>query len=348
MNLSSAEMLRRLGSGESINTLCAAAAIDRRQFDAWWRDELERRVPSLKSERAADVRGPVEILRDDWGIPHIFAAGDDDLFYGFGYAMAQDRLFQLDYLRRRAWGRLSEVLGREALELDLTARTVGLGRIAEAEWAAASEETRRLLSAFSAGVNVVIDELADLPPIEFALLDYRPGPWSPVDCLAIEGEFRWYLTGRLPVFAVPEMVRRTLGEGPLYQAFLQGEADDESILPAGSYPSQRCGIENVGASGGDPTPCQGSNNWVLAGNRTTTGRPLLASDPHIAFGAVSCWYEVHLCGGSFNVAGMAYAGMPAVMFGRNERVAWGCTNNICAQRDLYQERTDPAQPDCFL
>ncbi|HVX10978.1 MAG TPA: penicillin acylase family protein [Pirellulales bacterium] len=348
MNLSNAELLRRLGRGENIEALCVAAGMDRPRFDAWWRSETERRVPAGRGQRPAPVRAQVEILRDAWGIPHILADTDDDLFYGFGYAMAQDRLFQLDYLRRRAQGRLSEVLGSEALELDLTARTVGLPTIAAAEWEAVHEETRRLLTAFTAGVNAVIDESADLPPIEFALLDYRPERWSPVDCLAIEGEFRWYLTGRLPVFAVPEMVRRALGDGPLYQAFLQGEADGESILPPGSYSPRPEGAGNIGSTGGDPTPCQGSNNWVLSGDRTVSGRPLLASDPHIAFAAVSCWYEAHLCGGSFNVAGMTYVGMPAVMFGRNERVAWGCTNNICAQRDLYQERTDPAHPGCFL
>jgi penicillin amidase len=348
MKLSGSEILRRLGEGESISALCAAAQMTRAQFDAWWRAEIERRLPAPQGTIPANVGGLVEIVRDDRGIPHIMAANDEDLFYGFGLAMAQDRLFQLDYLRRRARGRLCEILGSEAMPLDLAARTMDLGRIAQAEWAAAGAETCRLLEAFSAGVNQVIEASAQFPAIEFDLLDYRPQAWSPVDCLAIEGEFRWYLTGRLPVFAVPEMVRRTLGDGPLYQAFLQGEADDECILPAGSYPGARVGVEPFANSGGDPTPCQGSNNWVIAGGRTTTGMPLLASDPHIAFGAVSCWYEVHLCGGSFNVAGMAYCGMPAVMFGRNERVAWGCTNNICAQRDLYQEKTDPAHPDCFF
>ena len=108
------------------------------------------------------------------------------------------------------------------------------------------------------------------------------------------------------------------------------------------------GTQPVGAAVGDPEEGLGSNNWVIAGSRSTTGKPMVASDPHIAFAAVSCWYEVTLAGGSFNVTGMAYAGMPAVMFGRNERVAWGITNNICSQRDLYQERTDPAHPGAFL
>lgn len=346
MKLSSAEILRQLGSGRSIAEVCAAAGLQRSAFDAWWRTEIERRVPAVTGRRKSKTGRAAEVVRDGCGIPHILADDDDTLFHAFGYAMAQDRLFQLDYLRRRAWGRLSEVLGPEALPLDVTARTVGLGAIAEAEWAAAGGEMRRLLTAFSAGVNALIEDTADAPPIEFDLLDYRPEAWSPVDCLAIEGELRWYLTGRLYVFAVPDMVRRTVGDGPLYQAFLQGEADEESILPPGSY-AARPGRPHT-PSGGDATPCQGSNNWVLSGCRTATGQPLLASDPHIAFGAVSCWYEVHLCGGSFNVAGMTYVGMPAVMFGRNERVAWGCTNNICAQRDLYQEQVDEAHPGCFL
>ncbi|HEX7446224.1 MAG TPA: penicillin acylase family protein, partial [Pirellulales bacterium] len=347
MKLSSSETLRRLGQGDAIAAVCAAAGIDRQQFDRWWRAEIESRVPPTEGVCSGQTAAPVEIVRDAWGIPHIVAANDTDLFYAFGYAMAQDRLFQLDYLRRRAWGRLSEVFGPETFELDLIARTIGLGAIAHREWAAASDETRNLLTAFSVGVNAVIAASADRPPIEFDLLDYRPEPWSPEDCLAIEGEFRWYLTGRMPVFAVPNMVRRKLGDGPLYRAFLQGEADEESILPPGAYLASRRGVEPL-PTGGDPAPAGGSNNWVVAGKRTATGKPLLASDPHIAFAAVSCWYEVHLCGGSFNVAGMAYAGMPAVMFGRNEQVAWGCTNNICAQRDLYQERTDAAHPDCFL
>src|SRR5262249_42084586 len=155
-------------------------------------------------------------------------------------------------------------------------------------------------------------------PIEFELLDYRPEPWAPLDCLIIEGEFRWYLTGRFPVIAIPEMVKRTLGDGPLYQAFLSVESDAESILPPGSYPSARCGSDLVGRAAGEPQEGHGSNNWVVSGSRSSTGSPLVASDPHIAFEAVSCWYEVRLCGGSYHVAGMAYAGMPAVMFGRTE------------------------------
>jgi penicillin amidase len=362
MKLTAKETLRRLGSGETIASVCAAASMSRTEFDAWWKQEAASRVPPLTGNRRAGVRRAVHIYRDAWGIPTIQADNDDDLFFGFGYAVAQDRLFQLDFLRRKGAGRLGEILGpdgseldylgrfagvRNVFEWDLLARTVGIRRIAEREWTGLPEETRSVLRAFSAGINAVIEDSRDRLPIEFELLEYCPEPWTPIDCLTIEGEFRWYLTGRFPVIVIPELARRILGDGPLYRAFLEVESDSESILPPGSYPSGRVGSQPIGTAAGDPEG-GGSNNWVVSGRRSATGKPLIASDPHIAFEAVSCWYEVHLCGGSFNVVGTAYAGVPAVLFGRNEHVAWGCTNNICSQRDLYQEKTDPQHPNCFL
>lgn len=348
MKLSAKQLLARLGSGTKIADVCAEACISREEFNAWWDKETKARVSATSGSKKATVKGTVRIERDANGIPHIFADNDIDLFFGFGYATAQDRLFQLDYLRRRAVGRLSEILGPEGLELDLIARTVGLHRIAETEWKTLPDETRRLTQAFSDGINSHLEECRGNLPIEFDLLDYQPEAWSPVDCLAIEGEFRWYLTGRFPVIVIPELAKRTLGEGPLYEALLQAEVDAEAILPEGSYPKSRVGSQPVGVTVGDAQEGTGSNNWVVSGAKSVTGKPLVASDPHIAFAAVSCWHEVHLHGGSFNVTGMTYIGMPAVMFGRNERVAWGCTNNICSQRDLYQEKTDAAHPGCFL
>ncbi len=357
MQTNDRELLRRLGTGDSIPRLCSAAGLSREQFDAWWRQVAQSRVPSMSGRRSVGVKSPVEIERDNWGIPHVFADNDRDLFFGLGLVQAQDRLFQLDYLRRKACGRLAEILGAEAVASDTIARTVGLPRIAEKQWDQSDHEVRSLLEAFTAGVNQVITDTQSHPPIEF---DYRPEPWQPVDCLAIASEFRWYLTGRLPVIAIPELAKRALPTKELYEEFLLGEADGESILRPGDYiPAVRHSdsqaasgnlwttSEPVGHVMNDPEANIGSNNWVLSGSRTTTGQPLLGSDPHIAFEAVSCWYEVHLCGGSFNVAGISYTGIPAVMFGRNPQVAWGITNNICSQRDLYQERTDPAHPDCF-
>jgi penicillin amidase len=353
------DLLRRLGAGESIKAICHSIGWTRTEFDAWWRKEAASRVPRCDGRIVADTRTEATIQRDRWGIPHVFADSPHDLWFAFGFAMAQDRLFQMDYLRRKGLGRLAEVLGPDGLELDLVARTVGLNRIAKAEWSRLPEDTRDVLQAFARGINAWIEHCGEHLPIEFDLLGYRPEPWSPVDSLAIESEFRWYLTGRFPVIVMPEMARRILGDGPLYREFLLGEEDQEAVVPHESYRDwRRAGNgewsdlmnrprEDVGQATGD-SEGTGSNNWVVAGRHCKSGMPMVASDPHIAIEAVSCWYEAHLCGGGLNVAGMAYVGMPAIMFGRNERVAWGMTNNICSLRDLYQEHTDPAHPNCFL
>ena len=348
MAMNTGELLKRLGAGESISALCRANDFTRTEFDNWWSEETRRRVPDADGRLQTGVSAETRIVRNRWGVPHIRARNDEDLFYAFGYAMAQDRLFQLDFLRRKGQGRLAEILGPEGVQLDTIARTVGLNRIARAEWDSTPAETSTLLQRFSDGVNALIDQSRGNLPIEFSLLDYEPEAWSPVDCLAIAAEFRYYLTVRFPVIVGPELAQRALNNEALYQAFLTGEADDESIIPSGAYPAAAAGISPVGASVGDPREGEGSNNWVVSGARTVSGLPMVASDPHIAFAAVSCWYEVQLTGGSFDVAGMAYVGMPTVMFGRNRRVAWGITNNICSQRDLYHERTDPHRPGGFL
>lgn len=348
MQLSAQTILQKLGAGEAITSICAAAGLTRKEFDIWWQRECAMRVPPLAGTRIAGVSAAVEIVRDQTGIPHIFADNDADLFLGLGVAMAQDRLWQLDYLRRKANGRLAEILGAEALPQDILSRTVGLNRIAVQEFTQLPAETLHLLEALARGINLVIEEAPAQWPIEFALLDYIPEPWRPIDSVAIWVEFRWYLTGRLPVIALPELARRALGDETLFQAFLTPEAGEESIIPPGSYAPAPMGIEAVGGVVGDPEAGIGSNNWVVDGNHTYTGAPLLASDPHVPFGALSWWYEAHLCGGSFNVTGATYIGVPTVLFGGNSQVAWGLTNNICSQRDLYQEQTDPAHPGCFL
>ena len=304
--------------------------------------------PGRRRRPAGARRGAGQIRRDRWGVPQVVAQRDRDLFFAFGYAMAEDRLFQLDWLRRKASGTLSEVLGADGLELDTVARTIGFRHLAEAEWAATPAETRELLEAFSAGVTAVVESSRGRWPIEFDLLDYAPAPWSPLDSLAILGEFRYYLTVRFPVIAIPELARRALGDGPLYDAFLQGEADDESILPSGSYPAAARGVEPVGHVVGWPVDGPGSNNWVVAGSRAASGRPMVASDPHIAFGAVSAGTRWPSAAGASTSPGSPTRASRPSMFGRTPRVAWGITNNICSQRDLYQERTDPAHPGCFL
>lgn len=345
MKLTTQEMLRRLGNGETIAKICEAAAITRSDFDGWWKAECRRRVPSATGSRKLGVSRSVRIERDTHGIPHVHADNERDLFFGFGYAIAQDRLFQLDFLRRKARGRLAEILGPEAVESDLLHRTVGLAQIAEREWPTLPMDVREYLTAYTAGINALMEESRGCLPIEFDLLGYQPESWRETDSLAIVGEFRWYLTGRFPVIAIPELVKRAVADGPLYREFTLAEADEECILHPGEF---RAGSASERSSSTSGDTSGGSNNWVLDGYRTDSGQPIVANDPHIPYYAVSIWHEVRLHGGAFNVAGVALAGMPAIMIGRNEHVAFGITNNICSQRDLYQEQTAPAHPGCFL
>ncbi len=348
-----------MGSGVTLDAIRAKAGFSSKQFDTWWHQQIESRLPRLTGSATAEVESGVEILRDKWGIPHILALSEHDLFFGYGYAMGQDRLWQLDYFRRQAQGRLSEIMGPEVLpratgdaitplQRDTIARTIGFRRIARSNLKKLPAETLKRLKSFSDGINAARRACGDRLPIEFSLLGYEPEKWIPLDSLNIWVEFQYYLTVRLPVIVLPEVARRTLGDGPLYEAFLTIEASDESILPPGSYAASRSDLERPGEVVGDPDGPAGSNNWVVTGRRSASDIPLLASDPHIAFNAVSCWYEAHLSGAGFNLAGAGYIGVPGVIFGRNERVAWGITNNICSQRDLYQEKTDPDHPDQFL
>ena len=348
-DIDSPSILRKLGNGVTIDQLCDENGWSRTQFGTWFEHECQRRVPTADSAINGSIKTPVTVARDSFGIPSIFADSASDMFFGFGVAMAQDRLFQMDFLRRRGLGELSELLGPSHLELDRTARIIGLHRSARAQWHDLDGHTRMVLERFTDGVNHVIDNLGDVPPIEYSILDAKPRLWTPIDSIACEVEFQWYLTGRFPIICIPELVRRALGDTPLYEQFICGEAENEAILPTGSYaPIPSSQFDPIGEVFTPPDEGIGSNNWAVAGNRTTSGAPMVASDPHIAIDANSCWYEARLKCPEYDVAGMAYVGMPALMFGRTPGVGWSITNNICSLRDLYQETTSDEHPGCYL
>ena len=286
MSLDGREILIRLGAGEPIAALCARG----RMVAGPVRRLVARRVPvpGPRDDRGVRPRGPAAACASGGtaGASRTSRPSDDhDLFFGFGYAIAQDRLFQLDYLRRRARGRLAEVLGAgRSTPTCSTAPSTSAGS-PRTSGAGLPDGDRDLLSAYAAGVNALIDATRERPPIEFDLLDYRPEPWSPTDSLAVAAEFRWYLTGRFPVIVDP----RAGQAGPRRRAALprvppgrggRREHPAPRLLPR--VTSDRPG--RVGQTVSDPDQGHGSNNWVLSGARTTTGKPLVASDPHVPFG----------------------------------------------------------------
>jgi penicillin amidase len=330
------ERLRRLGRGDSIATICRDEGWSRPTFEDWWRSELTHRSAPDTQQGFVGLDAPVEIIRDGRGIPHIFAANDHDLSVGWGVAMAQDRLFQLELQRRKGHGSIAALLGIAGLEFDRIAHVIGFPALAQAELDRLDPGIRRLLDAFASGVNWAIERMGGALPIEFELLDATPGQWSALDLLACVTAWRWQFTGRPHVIAGPELLKRHLGDPRLVDALLLAAREaDTPILPRdASYP-ERAGAAAAQAIAGDST---GSNNWVVAGSRSRSGAPLLASDPHMPYVSYSAFHEVGLHGGSFDAVGAALVGMPGLLFGRNRRLTWGITNNICSLRDLYQER----------
>ena len=289
-------------------------------------------VPGSTEEVLGPVQSTVRIRRDSWGIAHIAAETERDLFFALGYAMAQDRLWQLDYQRRLVRGELAAVLGPPALASDRAMRTLGMGGAGDRAWETESADVRGVLEALAAGINRWTERVGSRLPIEFEVLGYEPRPWRPADSIAIWKHRAWTLTGRLEQIVAVEAARRLL-PAVLFQAFLTVELADERIIPT---------------TGADGHPGgsfdEGSNNWVVAGVHTTTGAPVLCSDPHNQFNAPSQWFEAQLTCPSFDAAGAIYLGTPALYLGRNREVAWGLTNHAVSVRDLYVEETSPTQP----
>ncbi len=316
--------------------------------------DLTRAYLREKAEPGPDyvktrVRGTTTITRDQRGVPHIAAENAADLYVGLGYAHAQDRLWQLDYLRRHAHGRLAEILGPGRLNDDILARTLDITGIAERCVAMLAPESREAVEAFAEGVNAWMEQLPHGLPAEFEWLGYEPEPWTPVDSLAILRRWWWYLTGRLHVLWTPEVVRATLGD-ELAAAYYTPDAEVGWIVPSGAYepqpawpslPSDPLTPNGGGESG------EGSNNWAVSPALSATGSALLASDPHVYYTVPVDWYEYRLLGAGYDCYGAAYPGGPGILFGRNRTLAWGVTNNICLQRDLYREERNPFNPDQY-
>ena len=293
------------------------------------------------------ISGPVgtaaTILWDRWGIAHISADEPYDLGVGLGYAVARERLWQLDYMRRRVRGELAAIMGPAALASDREMLTVGIAAAADTVTQTISGPTATLLAGVAAGINAwrrTAIETAALPE-EFGILDYQPAPWTPADSVALWRWRWWMLTGRLEPVALIEAARRTL-PADLLEAFLEVEAGEETIVPgpAGGTPGP---IPGGDASG------EGSNNWAVAGSRTTTGFPVLCSDPHNTFDQPSQWFQAQLTCPAIGLdsVGAVYVGTASAYIGRNRHTAWGVTNHVAPIRDLYIEETDAPGGDRY-
>lgn len=295
--------------------------------------------------------GPIEIIRDAEGVPHIYATTDHDAFYGLGYVHAQDRLWQMEMQRRIGAGRLSEILGEATLSIDKFQRTLGYYRAAQADLKIIEARSRQALEAYAAGVNQWLSEGHTLPP-EFVLLGVKPTPWQPVDSLVWQKMMSWDLGGNYDVELLYQQLAQAVGPERTAQLLPDYPAEGVSVLAGLDFDSQAAAsllsidrlLETGFGHGGREA---GSNNWVVAGSRTATGLPLLADDPHLGTSIPSIWYLAELQGETLHVVGATFPGLPAVVIGHNERVAWGVTNMGPDVQDLYVERLNPANPNQY-
>ncbi len=298
---------------------------------------------------------PVAVYRDRWGVPHIYAETSHDLFFAQGYVTAQDRIWQMEFHRRAGSGTLSQVLGAGALEADRFVRTLGWRRIAEAEVGLLDAESREMLEAYSAGVNAFIDDHRGRLPLEFTILGFEPGPWTPADTLAFAKLMAWTLGGGWENELQRARYMQSLGEEQAWEIvpvnpesdrpIVQSELAELQGLNLDRTLARAAALERVTGLGGTGL---GSNNWVVAGSRSTTGLPLLANDSHLPIQMPSIWYEIHLEGGGYRMAGFTFPAAPTVLIGHNDRIAWGVTNLGPDVQDLYIERVDPENPDRYL
>src|SRR6185369_12257800 len=337
-------------------------------------------APQQNAVQIQGIKDRVTIRRDDRGIPYVEAQNDEDLYFGQGYATASDRLWQMDLFRRTARGELAEVLGAGpnniALDQDKLHRTYGFAQEAEAELAAASPRTRMMLEAYARGVNAYAASLdpKSMPP-EFQILQYSFRPWTPADtCVVVKIFFEalsdtWRLDIMRQAMSVLPAEKRAelLPEISPIDVLVVGK-DTQSRAKSTAQraatecrPDKKCNTvsaealttlahnQEIAAAALDrigfyADALAASNNWVVSGSRTVSGKPLLSNDPHLRPTAPSIWYMIHLSAPGIRVAGVSTAGIPGVILGHNERIAWGFTNVGPDVQDLYLEKFNPDNP----
>ncbi len=338
----------------------------------------------------AGLEREVTVDRDTWGVPHIRASSLNDLLEAQGYVLAQDRLWQMDLLRRVARGELSEIFGGVALKSDRQYRTLGLKRAAERDVSLLDPESRGALEAYARGVNRFIEQHQNRLPLEFALLSYKPRPWHPADSLIIAGYMYQDLTNTWEAELNRAKVTERAGADRARELFSQESEMDHFIVGDADGTNRRQQAGEIDEDDGDdemqtdsvlkadlphaPPPSAGlaapdlaevlwpsvnawlesapddihgglgSNNWVVSGAHSASGKPLLANDTHLRLTVPPIWYQIHLTAQGWNVKGFTLPGAPLVVIGHNDRIAWGFTNNGADVQDLYMESFNPSNP----
>ena len=284
----------------------------------------------------------VTVLRDRWGIPHVHAQNTADAFFAQGFVHAEDRMWHMEWDRRRAYGRTAELIGQPGVEADRLARRMQIERAAQADWEILNAETRAMLEAYTAGVNAWL-ERTPVPSVEFETLGIRPDAWRVLDCLSVF-KIRHVLMGLLHNKLWRLKVVLALGGKRAAELYPNYRADMPLIIPPDTiyHGKGERAVPLLEEASRLLPGAGGSNNWVLDGTRTRSGKPLLAGDPHRPIDVPNVYYQNHLRSDEWDVVGVSFPGVPGFShLGHNDRVAWAITHAGADYQDLYIERFDP-------
>ena len=306
---------------------------------------VRRSLPVTEGEVALKgLQQKLSVYRDENGVPHIEAKTLHDLYMAQGYVTAQDRMFQMDLSRRQASGQLSEVIGEATVNQDKFFRTLGLRRAAEASYNAYSAEAKNVLQWYADGVNAYIKDAKESGklPIEFTFAGYEPKEWTPIDSLTIGKYMAFDLGGHWEGQAFRYYLAQNFSEEKALDLFPSYPKDGPTVIQA--LKQQKLDMVKSLASAVIPNEWNGSNNWVVSGKKTKSGFPYLADDPHLGLATPAIWYESHLKAADMNVSGVIFAGVPGIILGRNDYIAWGVTNVGPDVQDLYIEKRNAENP----
>ena len=302
--------------------------------------------------KAPGLQQPVRVQRDRWGVAHIYAQNEHDLFFAQGFVVAQDRLFQMELWKRSGEGRLAEILGPSVVQRDVNARLLRYRGDMDAEYKSYAPDTKQILEAFTSGINAYIDEIQKPGgiglPLEFQLAGFKPEAWKPEDCLNRLAAYS--MTGNGASELLHAQLVALLGAEKASELFEFDPLVKLDPAPGMDFTSLSPKLLEHLVGSDVPlhfpeTPVQGSNNWAVSGSLTATGKPLLANDPHRVIAEPSLRYIVHLVAPGWNVIGAGEPGLPGVAVGHNENIAWGFTIFGLDQQDLYLSQLNPTDAD---
>lgn len=318
------------------------------------RKDLASALPDMTSPfRVEGLQAPIELFRDVYGIPHVKARNQHDAFFGQGFATAQDRLWQMDYLRRWGYGRWAEFAGKSGLDQDKLMRKFQIEAGVKADYRALERETKEMLAAYAAGVNAFIASTSALP-VEYAIVGGGPEPWQPWDCLGVY-KARHVIMGALDSKRWRARMVNLLGAKRTAQIIGSFPPDRQLVVaPDAKYEGTVLeGLKEMSKGAAaiawlDEAPT-GSNNWALSGSRTATSKPLLAADPHRPASTPNVYYQNHVACPDFDAIGMSFPGCPGFThYGHNAHVAWTVTNAEMDYQDLYIEKFKKDNPSKYL